>query len=98
MLDKGEVSQFDKPHILLQNVEGIFYQMVKQTGVQNAQILHRMARLSYDNACNNDSTLLPVKPEMSYVDADDVGIVKQTEMDDSYTNLGLQEDIEMTYL
>ncbi len=42
-MDKGEVAQFDKPYILLQDVGGIFYQMVQNTGSANAANLLQIA-------------------------------------------------------
>ncbi len=57
------MKQFDKPYILLQNEEGIFYQMVKQSGVLNAQMLHKMAKISNENVYNKSYSMKPI-PEL----------------------------------
>jgi ATP-binding cassette, subfamily C (CFTR/MRP), member 4 len=42
-MDAGTVAEFDHPHNLLQNKEGVFYKMVEQTGPDTANLLHRLA-------------------------------------------------------
>lgn len=41
VLDAGRIQEYDEPYVLLQNQEGLFYQMVQQTGrVEAASLLH----------------------------------------------------------
>ena len=57
-MDKGEVQQFDKPYILLQDKQGIFYDMVQQTGHIHAQKLIEIAEEKY----KQDMTTRTVTP------------------------------------
>lgn len=43
-MDAGEVNEFDEPHILLQNPDGIFTDMVKKTGPGTADVLKNIAK------------------------------------------------------
>ncbi|XP_060873079.1 ATP-binding cassette sub-family C member 4-like isoform X2 [Metopolophium dirhodum] len=47
VMDKGKMVEFDHPHNLLQNKEGVFYKMVEQTGPATSDVLHRIAEESY---------------------------------------------------
>uniref|UniRef100_A0A3B4ZGW4 Multidrug resistance-associated protein 4-like n=1 Tax=Stegastes partitus TaxID=144197 RepID=A0A3B4ZGW4_9TELE len=41
VLDAGRIQEYDEPYVLLQNQEGLFYQMVRQTGrAEAASLLH----------------------------------------------------------
>uniref|UniRef100_A0A8C7JLX7 ATP binding cassette subfamily C member 4 (PEL blood group) n=1 Tax=Oncorhynchus kisutch TaxID=8019 RepID=A0A8C7JLX7_ONCKI len=41
VLDAGRIQEYDEPYVLLQNQEGVFYQMVQQTGkAEAASLLH----------------------------------------------------------
>lgn len=41
VLDAGRVQEYDEPYVLLQNQEGLFHQMVEQTGkAEAASLLH----------------------------------------------------------
>lgn len=42
-MDGGTVVEFDHPHNLLKNREGLFYDMVERTGRDTAEMLHNMA-------------------------------------------------------
>ncbi|XP_058478651.1 ATP-binding cassette sub-family C member 4-like [Solea solea] len=49
VLDAGNIKAFDEPYVLLQNPNGIFYNMVQQTGKQEAASLHSTAKQVYDS-------------------------------------------------
>ncbi|XP_044752072.1 probable multidrug resistance-associated protein lethal(2)03659 isoform X2 [Coccinella septempunctata] len=49
VMDAGTVKEFDHPHILLQNKEGIFSGMVEQTGKATAEVLHEVAKNHYES-------------------------------------------------
>uniref|UniRef100_A0A673LQU3 Multidrug resistance-associated protein 4 n=1 Tax=Sinocyclocheilus rhinocerous TaxID=307959 RepID=A0A673LQU3_9TELE len=44
VLDEGRIHEYDAPHVLLQNQNGIFYKMVQQTGKAEAASLLRTAK------------------------------------------------------
>ncbi|PSN47504.1 hypothetical protein C0J52_02254 [Blattella germanica] len=48
VLDEATANEFDHPYILLQNKNGILYQMAQQTGHAMAESLHRAAETSYE--------------------------------------------------
>ena len=47
VMDAGRVVEFDEPYILLRNVTGVFYSMVKQTGPDFERMLHSLAETSH---------------------------------------------------
>jgi ATP-binding cassette subfamily C (CFTR/MRP) protein 4 len=47
VLDDGQVTEFNHPHLLLENTEGLFYSLVKQTGNSMALNLMKMAEKVY---------------------------------------------------
>ncbi|XP_068428332.1 ATP-binding cassette sub-family C member 4-like [Clinocottus analis] len=49
VLDAGRIQEYDEPYVLLQNQEGIFYQMVQQTGRTEAASLLHTAKQVYMN-------------------------------------------------
>ncbi|KAK1902992.1 Multidrug resistance-associated protein 4, partial [Dissostichus eleginoides] len=49
VLDAGRIQEYDEPYVLLQNQEGLFYQMVQQTGRAEAASLLHTARQVYIN-------------------------------------------------
>lgn len=55
VMDAGNVAEFDHPHMLLQNTEGMFYKMVAQTGVSVMAELVAVAAKSYDKKIINQS-------------------------------------------
>ncbi|KAF0754251.1 multidrug resistance-associated protein 4-like, partial [Aphis craccivora] len=48
VMNAGTVVEFDHPYILLKNKNGYLYNMVEQTGKNNAQSLHNLANESYN--------------------------------------------------
>ncbi|KAJ8983672.1 hypothetical protein NQ317_003459 [Molorchus minor] len=48
IMDAGQVAEFDHPHILLQNTEGVFSKLVYQTGKAMAENLTLIAKQNYD--------------------------------------------------
>uniref|UniRef100_A0A673J693 Multidrug resistance-associated protein 4 n=1 Tax=Sinocyclocheilus rhinocerous TaxID=307959 RepID=A0A673J693_9TELE len=49
VLDAGRIHEYDAPHVLLQNQNGIFYKMVQQTGKAEAASLLQTAKQAYMN-------------------------------------------------
>ncbi|KAG1942233.1 multidrug resistance-associated protein 4 [Pimephales promelas] len=49
VLDAGRIHEYDAPHVLLQNQNGIFYKMVQQTGKGEASSLLLTAKQAYMN-------------------------------------------------
>ncbi|KAL6100877.1 abcc4 [Pungitius sinensis] len=49
VLDAGSIQEYDEPYVLLQNQEGLFYQMVEQTGKAEAASLLHTAKQVYMN-------------------------------------------------
>lgn len=49
VMDQGRVSQFDHPHLLLQNDSGIFSGMVTSTGGQESERLKEIAKQAFDS-------------------------------------------------
>ncbi|XP_023231179.1 multidrug resistance-associated protein 4-like [Centruroides sculpturatus] len=47
VLDAGEIQEFDKPHVLLNNVRGIFYNLVMKTGRTSMKQLCEIAKDEY---------------------------------------------------
>ncbi|KAJ3119275.1 Multidrug resistance-associated protein 1 [Physocladia obscura] len=48
VLDKGNVAEFDAPHILLSRSESIFSEMVSATGIANAAVIREIAESHYN--------------------------------------------------
>lgn len=51
VMDSGRAVEFDRPHKLLQNADGMFYNLVQQTGLGMAETLKEMARSSKCMCC-----------------------------------------------
>ncbi|RVE57953.1 hypothetical protein OJAV_G00204270 [Oryzias javanicus] len=49
VLDAGRMQEYDEPYVLLQNHDGLFYQMVQQTGRAEAASLLQTAKQVYMN-------------------------------------------------
>ena len=49
VLDAGRIIEFDKPYVLLQKNNGMFYKLVKQTGIAMASDLFRAAKEAFEN-------------------------------------------------
>ncbi|CAN9497709.1 unnamed protein product [Ophioblennius macclurei] len=49
VLDAGRIREYDEPYVLLQNQDGLFYQMVQQTGRAEAASLLHAAKQVYTN-------------------------------------------------
>ncbi|XP_014214767.1 probable multidrug resistance-associated protein lethal(2)03659 [Copidosoma floridanum] len=58
VMDAGQVKEFDHPYILLQKKDGIFSNMVKQTGAFMAKSLHDIAKSNYESKNNFITTRL----------------------------------------
>ncbi|XP_017889371.1 multidrug resistance-associated protein 4-like [Ceratina calcarata] len=58
VMDHGKAIEFDHPHILLQNEEGHFTGMVKETGHLMYEQLKKIAKQAYDNL-STDTELQP---------------------------------------
>lgn len=43
VMDSGTMIEFDHPHNLLKNEDGVFFKMVEQTGRATAELLHNVA-------------------------------------------------------
>ncbi|XP_057661013.1 probable multidrug resistance-associated protein lethal(2)03659 isoform X1 [Diorhabda carinulata] len=57
VMDAGSAIEFNHPHILLQNPEGIFYSLVKQTGKSMAEYLCKIAEQHFNNYYTEDLSL-----------------------------------------
>ncbi|CAG2163513.1 unnamed protein product [Oppiella nova] len=55
VLDAGRVIEFDRPYLLLQNNTGMFYKLVKQTGIAMASDLFRAAKEAFDKTSEKHS-------------------------------------------
>ncbi|XP_049584650.1 ATP-binding cassette sub-family C member 4 isoform X3 [Syngnathus scovelli] len=49
VLDASKIHEYDEPYVLLQNHQGLFYQMVQQTGQAEAASLLHVAKQVYEN-------------------------------------------------
>ncbi|KAM7407376.1 hypothetical protein PAMA_003212 [Pampus argenteus] len=50
VLDAGRIQEYDEPYVLLQNQDGLFYQMVQQTGrAEAASLLHTAKQTAGDS-------------------------------------------------
>lgn len=47
VMDQGTIVEFNHPHILLNNSQGIFYPMVQSTGTHMSEQLKKIARNCY---------------------------------------------------
>lgn len=47
VMEAGAMVEFDHPHLLLQNTDGVFYKMVAETGRTLSEQLRKVARESY---------------------------------------------------
>nr|XP_057938958.1 ATP-binding cassette sub-family C member 4-like isoform X2 [Doryrhamphus excisus] len=70
VLDAGKIQEYDEPYTLLQNKEGLFYQMVQQTGpAEAASLLHTAKQVHVNKRRLGDSCRLK-----------DVGVVFETSL------------------
>lgn len=46
-MESGKMVEFDHPHMLLQNQNGVFYKMVQETGKSMSEQLRKVAFMSY---------------------------------------------------
>ncbi|RZB40188.1 ABC tran and/or MMR HSR1 domain containing protein, partial [Asbolus verrucosus] len=60
VLDAGRMVEFDHPHVLLEDVEGMFYGLVKQTGKAMAENLAKIANEGYNRMNENKNWALPL--------------------------------------
>lgn len=47
VMESGTMVEFDHPHMLLQNPNGVFYKMVAESGRALSEQLRKIARESY---------------------------------------------------
>lgn len=47
VISSGEIVEFDHPHVLLQNIDGYFTKMVRETGLAMSQQLRDVALADY---------------------------------------------------
>lgn len=52
-MNKGRVEQFGQPFRLLQDEEGIFYEMVKHSGPKQSEELMRVAEFRFNRSAGN---------------------------------------------
>lgn len=52
-MDAGKVIEYDHPHNLLQNANGVFYKMVEETGPGVADLLKFQAQQHYETYVTN---------------------------------------------
>lgn len=52
----GTLLEFDHPHVLLQNKDGVLYSMVEQTGRVSAEALHSIAANAYRRARESETS------------------------------------------
>lgn len=48
VMDKGQVAEFDYPHNLLKNKDGVLYKLVQTTGTSTTKVLMDIAQKSYE--------------------------------------------------
>lgn len=48
VMDAGKAVEYDHPHHLLQNTNGVFYNMVEETGPAVAELLKHQAKEHYE--------------------------------------------------
>lgn len=48
VMDAGQIIEYDHPHILLQNPNGVFFKMVEESGADVANLLSRQAQETYE--------------------------------------------------
>ncbi|XP_076291898.1 uncharacterized protein LOC143214568 [Lasioglossum baleicum] len=73
VMDAGRIEEFGCPHELLRNnPNGVFSQMVNNTGPAMARILRQEAEKSYSGSC------LPLEEQPSSIDGDNTEIIAQT--------------------
>ncbi|KAM4561745.1 ATP-binding cassette sub-family C member 4-like [Fundulus diaphanus] len=70
VLDAGRIQECDEPYILLQNQDGLFYQMLRQTGKAEAASLLRMAKQVHANR----------KGESDTCRTKDIGVIFETSL------------------
>ncbi|XP_038157102.1 multidrug resistance-associated protein 4-like isoform X2 [Cyprinodon tularosa] len=65
VLDAGRIQDYDEPYILLQNQDGLFYQMLQQTGkaeaaslLQTAKQVHTNRKAESDTCCTKDISVI----------------------------------------
>ena len=60
MLDNGNIAEFDTPHSLLQNDDGLLTKMVHETGKIESAKLIKMAQVSQEGDIPEDSETVDI--------------------------------------
>lgn len=71
VLDAGRIQEYDEPYVLLQNQDGLFYQMVQQTGrAEAASLLHAAKQVATSDLSLNKRTAWHTNPRLSLLTPD----------------------------
>uniref|UniRef100_A0A3B3WBR7 ATP binding cassette subfamily C member 4 n=1 Tax=Poecilia mexicana TaxID=48701 RepID=A0A3B3WBR7_9TELE len=66
VLDAGRIQEYDEPYVLLQNQDGLFYQMVQKTGKAEAASLLQVAKQVSIRLCPRAGLSLSKRPAVAH--------------------------------